>query len=175
MEFGRKLDQHQKAKRDQRKDLLLGSKEVQRLRDGLELVHTLMLKCYLQTKPMLIASLLKLPDNSCIFEEAEQDLKDASLPSELLTLYERKEKHKEALELLKEQAHLEGSPLRGLERIVEYLQELSEEHLSLVFDHAKWIIGQSQSGIRFRNSNFSRRLRKRSRDFCWRKCANLGM
>jgi histidyl-tRNA synthetase len=119
----------------------LGSKEVQRLRDGLELVHTLMLKCYLKTKPMLIASLLKLPDNSCIFEEAEQDLKDANLPSELLILYERKEKHKEALDLLKEQAHIEGSPLNGLERTVEYLQELGEDHLTLIFEHAKWIIG----------------------------------
>jgi hypothetical protein len=137
------LDQHEKAKRDQRKDLLLGSKEVLRLREGLELVHTLMLKCYLKTKPMLIASLLKLPDNSCIFEEAEQDLKDAHLPSELLILYERKQKHKEALELLKEQAHLDGSPLHGLERIVEYLQELDEEHLQLIFEHAKWILGKS--------------------------------
>lgn len=135
------MEGHQKAKKDQRKDLLLGSKEVQRLRDGLELVHTVMLKCYIKTKPMLISSLLKLPDNSCIVEEAEQDLRDANLPYELLILFERKQKHKEALELLKEQAHLEGSPLLGLDHTVEYLQELTEEYLPLVFEYSKWVLG----------------------------------
>ncbi|KAI6190465.1 hypothetical protein M3Y97_00120900 [Aphelenchoides bicaudatus] len=141
-EFGRKLDQHQKAKHDQRKDLLLGSKEVQRLREGLELVQTLMVKCYLKTRPMLVASLLKVSGNICIFEEIEQDLKDANLSSELLILYKRKEKHKEALALLKEQAHSEKGPLSGLDQIVEYLQELSEEHLPLIFEHAKWILAE---------------------------------
>lgn len=135
------MEQHQRAKKEQRKDLLLGSKEVQRLRDGLELVHTVMLKCYIKTKPMLIASLLKLPDNSCILEEAEHDLREAQLPDKLLILFERKGKHKEALELLKEQAHTEG-PLKGVDLTVEYLQQLNEEDLALVFEYAKWVLGE---------------------------------
>jgi hypothetical protein len=90
---------------------------------------------------MLISSLLNLPDNSCIVEEAEQDLRESNLPYELFLLYAKKGKHKEALELLKEQAHLDGSPLQGFDHTVEYLQGLNEEHLPLVFEYSKWVLG----------------------------------
>lgn len=139
-EYNVRLEQHQKAKQDQRKDLLLGSKEVARLRDGLELVCTLLLKCNLKARPTLITSFLNRSGQNCILEEAERDLKEANLLYELKILYDKKGRHEEALKLLKEQAHVSGSPLSGVEHTIEYLQELGEEHLSLVFEYSKWVL-----------------------------------
>ena len=42
-----------------------------------QIVDTTLLKCYLQTNDALVASLLRLPDNHCHLEEAEQALKKA--------------------------------------------------------------------------------------------------
>lgn len=43
---------------------------------------------------MLVPSLLRLPDNSCIISEAEKDLFSNAKFSELFILYERKKMHK---------------------------------------------------------------------------------
>ncbi|KAI6223780.1 hypothetical protein M3Y99_01431600 [Aphelenchoides fujianensis] len=143
-EFARKLEQHQRAKREQRKDQMLTSKELQRVRDGLELVDSALLKCYLKTKPTLVASLLRLPDNSCLLDEAERDLQAANRVAELFILYSRKEQCRKALELLKAQAEIPGSPLEGFEHAVDYMQTLRAEHMQLIFEFAKWIFAHDR-------------------------------
>ncbi|KAI6172575.1 Vam6/Vps39-like protein [Aphelenchoides besseyi] len=139
-EFAQKLEQHQRAKREQRKDQMLKSRELQRVHEGLELVDSALLKCYLKTKPILVSSLLRLSDNSCLLAEAEHDLKEMNRIQELFILYSRKEQRRKALQLLKDQAQIPGSPLEGYEHTVDYLQTLKSDDLNLVFEYAKGVL-----------------------------------
>ncbi|VDP25890.1 unnamed protein product, partial [Soboliphyme baturini] len=88
---------------------------------------------------MLVASLLRLSDNSCNTAESERVLLQFKKFSELFLLYERKGLHVKALNLLKEQADVEESPLNGLDRSIHYLQNLGQENADVVFHFAKWI------------------------------------
>lgn len=54
---------------------------------------------FLQTKPMLVSSLLRLPDNSCIISEAEKDLFSNSKFSDLFILYKQKKMHRKGFDL----------------------------------------------------------------------------
>ncbi|CAD5231120.1 unnamed protein product [Bursaphelenchus xylophilus] len=143
-EIARKLDSHAKSR-----DFKLSSKEVRKAKETLELVDTVLLKCYIKTRPMLISSLLRISDNSCDFEEAEKNLLERNRTSELFLLYKAKEKHRQALELLKKEATNEDSDLFGLEESVEYLQNLKKEDIDIVFEFAKWILHQdSEMGLK---------------------------
>lgn len=48
-----------------------------------------------------------------------------------------------ALTLLMEQAHIEGSPLRGCNMTVEYLQKLGNKHLDLIIEFAAWVLQEN--------------------------------
>uniref|UniRef100_A0A915IVF3 CNH domain-containing protein n=1 Tax=Romanomermis culicivorax TaxID=13658 RepID=A0A915IVF3_ROMCU len=111
----------------------------------LQIVDTTLLKCYLQTNDMLVASLLRLPDNRCDVAECENILLKSKKINELFLLYERKELHESALELLKSQFNLKDSPLRGLSRTIHYLQNLGDNYLPLIFQYAKWVIKENSS------------------------------
>ncbi|XP_003375643.1 hypothetical protein Tsp_09220 [Trichinella spiralis] len=91
-----------------------------------------------ENNDMLISSLLRLPDNSCNVVESENLLKKHHKYSELFLLYERKSMHRQALELLKEQAD-EGTLPDCLDRAVNYLQDLGMQHFDLILEYAKWI------------------------------------
>lgn len=58
----------------------------------------------MQTNDSLVAPLLRL--NLCHLEEAEKTLKKYDKYEELIILYQTKEKHKRALELLQTQANV---------------------------------------------------------------------
>lgn len=107
---------------------------------------------------MLVPSLLRLPDNSCIISEAEKDLFSNSKFAELFILYERKKMHRKgkyfkiilfyfkiilALELLKKESKNEGSSLYGFHTMVEYLQNLSEKNSKLVFEFAHLVFAEN--------------------------------
>uniref|UniRef100_A0A1I8EUR0 CNH domain-containing protein n=1 Tax=Wuchereria bancrofti TaxID=6293 RepID=A0A1I8EUR0_WUCBA len=124
----------------------------------LQVVDTTLLKCYLQSNESLVALLLRLPDNMCIVADSEKVLLEHEKYNELYILYERKGLHRKgmnlidlklstwlfvALTLLMEQAHIEGSPLRGCNMTVEYLQKLGNKHLDLIIEFAAWVLQEN--------------------------------
>ncbi|XP_017104995.2 vam6/Vps39-like protein isoform X1 [Drosophila bipectinata] len=123
-------------------------REVVKLRDTkntskslLEIIDTTLLKCYLQTKDLMVAPILRL--NQCHLEESERTLKKYNKISELIILYQVKGKHRDALNLLKDQAGREGSVLQGRERTIRYLQALGSDHLPLIFEFADWVLQEN--------------------------------
>ncbi|XP_017845432.1 vam6/Vps39-like protein [Drosophila busckii] len=104
----------------------------------LEIIDTTLLKCYLQTNDALVGPLLRL--NKCHLEESEKMLKKYNKLSELIILYDGKGKHKKALNLLQEQATVEGSVLYGIKRTISYLQSLGADNLPLIFEFASWVL-----------------------------------
>uniref|UniRef100_A0A0R3RRQ7 CNH domain-containing protein n=1 Tax=Elaeophora elaphi TaxID=1147741 RepID=A0A0R3RRQ7_9BILA len=111
----------------------------------LQVVDTTLLKCYLQTNESLVVLLLRLPDNMCIVADSEKVLREHEKYYELYVLYERKSLHRKALTLLMEQAHIEGSPLRGCNMTVEYLQKLGNKQLDLIIEFAVWVLQENLS------------------------------
>lgn len=86
------LATHKKSKQGEKS--FLGPKELRKTHETLQLVDSTLLKCYLKAKPMLVSSLLRLSDNSCVLEEAERDLLEMNRSNELLILYEKKKQHR---------------------------------------------------------------------------------
>ncbi|XP_014671052.1 PREDICTED: vam6/Vps39-like protein [Priapulus caudatus] len=109
-------------------------------RQQLQIIDTTLLKCYLQTNDALIAPLLRLRDNHCHLDESERVLKKHQKFSELIILYQRKNLHKRALDLLLKQAMKPDSALKGHERTVQYLQHLGRDHLPLIFEFSSWVL-----------------------------------
>lgn len=142
-EYAHLLSLHYKNFREEKKKNLLSTKNLKKFEAILDLLDTVLLKCYLMTKPMLVPSLLRLPDNSCIISEAEKDLFSNSKFAELFILYERKKMHRKALELLKKESKNEGSSLYGFHTMVEYLQNLSEKNSKLVFEFAHLVFAEN--------------------------------
>ena len=62
-----------------------------------QVVDTSLLKCYLQTKEGMIASLLRV-ENRCHVEECERVLKKAKKFDELVLLYQNKGIHKKGIQ-----------------------------------------------------------------------------
>ncbi|XP_014242813.1 vam6/Vps39-like protein [Cimex lectularius] len=104
----------------------------------MQIIDTTLLKCYLQTQDAIVAPLLRR--NYCNLEEAERVLKKHEKYRELEILYKTKGLHEKALQLLKTQADIEDSPLRGLEPTVTYLQNLGKDHIELIFEFASWVL-----------------------------------
>ncbi|CAH1791977.1 unnamed protein product [Owenia fusiformis] len=117
-----------------------GSATIKSKRQLTQILDTSLLKCYLQTNDALVAPLLRLKDNNCHIEETERVLKKHQKFSELIILYEKKGLHKKALDLLLRQAQKHGSPLKGHDRTVQYLQRLGADHLDLIFEYAGWVL-----------------------------------
>ncbi|KAH7730594.1 Protein VPS-39 c [Aphelenchoides avenae] len=136
-EFARRLEMHRKGGSEAAsKNALLSPKDLQACEKNLRLVDTVLLKCYIQTKKMMVPSLLRLPDNSCMLEEAENDLRSSEMWSELFLLFE-------LLELLKAEAHRRESEFYGPEHAASYLYQLGPESAELIFKHASWIIREN--------------------------------
>ncbi|XGW02418.1 hypothetical protein V3C99_014448 [Haemonchus contortus] len=120
----------------------LNSDHLKSLHISLQVVDTALLKCYLQTRPSLVDSLLRLHNNSCFFEDAETILlNEERLPS-LFILYESRKKHEMALELLHKQfLEPDADPFfHDLDRTISYLQTLGNTHLELIFKYARWVL-----------------------------------
>lgn len=109
-----------------------------------QIIDTTLLKCYIQTNDALVAPLLRLKDNCCHVEEAEKILRQHSKFAELVILYEKKELHKKALDLLMVHSRNSNSFLSGREATIQYLQRLGVRHLDLIFEYAKWVIGENK-------------------------------
>ncbi|KAI0225860.1 Vam6/Vps39-like protein [Lamellibrachia satsuma] len=108
-----------------------------------QIIDTTLLKCYLQTNDALVAPLLRLKDNRCHLEESERVLKERHKFSELIILYEKRDLHRKALDLLLRESAKSNSPLKGHDTTVQYLQRLGSENLQLIFEYAEWVIQQN--------------------------------
>uniref|UniRef100_A0A914DKF3 CNH domain-containing protein n=2 Tax=Acrobeloides nanus TaxID=290746 RepID=A0A914DKF3_9BILA len=164
-EYARIISLHYKDRKENRKENLLQTQELKRLESILELIDTALLKCYLQSKPMLVSSLLRLPDNSCIIGEAEQALRDKKKYPEMFILYERKKMHRKALDLLKTEARNEDSELFGPERTVQYLQTLGPDNLPLIFEYSQWVLAENfEMGVQIFATNDVEQVKKWDRE-----------
>lgn len=103
------------------------SKSTQKL---LQIIDTTLLKCYLQTNDALVAPLLRL--NNCHLGETERTLKKYGKQNELIILYQTKNQHRKALELLQGES--------SVDRTINYLQHLGSEHMGLILEFADWVL-----------------------------------
>ncbi|KAG5417231.1 UTP21 [Candida metapsilosis] len=135
------------------------------------IIDTSLFLCYFHCKPMLLGPLLRLPNNKCdskIVHEClmsnvhnhiqQRNLKQPNFIKELLDFYYGRGLHREALEMMYNLAHddkqvnhsneddnnyddIIKSPLLT----VQYLSKLTNEHLSLILEYAKWVIDADSS------------------------------
>ena len=113
----------------------------------MEIIDTTLLKCYLKTNDALVSSLLRLKANYCHEAETVRVLKKADRIPELVIYYQAKEKHQEALDLMKEQFENcnNKEQSKWLTKSVQYLQNLFfEDNSDLVFNNSAWILNHDE-------------------------------
>ena len=119
------------------------------------LIDTVLLKAYLLTDDSLVMPFLQ-QGNQCDIDKSQIVLKAYQKFKELICLYQSRNHHLSALELL---AYLGqgtiGGPLYGTNHTVEYLQQLmmkSKDHvknIELIFEFSKWVLAiQPEEGLR---------------------------
>ncbi|PAA51262.1 hypothetical protein BOX15_Mlig022540g4, partial [Macrostomum lignano] len=113
-----------------------------------QLVDTSLLKCYLESNPALVPSLLRTT-NYCHLREAEACLKQKRMWPSLLLLYKNNNDHESSLKLLMEHYQQPGSQISNIEDSVQYLQELGVPYQDLIFRYSRWIIERDpKEGLR---------------------------
>ncbi|PIO70219.1 hypothetical protein TELCIR_07937 [Teladorsagia circumcincta] len=139
-DLSKQLDQYSKDRHHSHPNV--NPDHLKSLHISLQVVDTALLKCYLQTRPSLVDSLLRLHNNSCFFEDAETILLNENRLPSLFILYESRKKHEMALELLHKQfLDPDADPFfHDLDRTVGYLQTLGNTHLELIFKYARWVL-----------------------------------
>jgi Vam6/Vps39-like protein vacuolar protein sorting-associated protein 39 len=108
----------------------------------LKIIDTTILKCYLVTKEFrnLVPSFLRLEPLYLHFKQSEDLLIEHKKLNELIILYEKKQEHEKALNLLLIESIKHDSSLYGLKHLVEYLKKLGNENLELIFKFARNVI-----------------------------------
>lgn len=106
----------------------------------LQIIDTTLLKCYLKTKENLVPFFLRREQNFLHVDESERLLIQHNKMNELTILYEKKEAHEKALNLLLAESTKTSSSLFGLKHLVEYLKKIGNKNLDLIFKFAKNVI-----------------------------------
>ena len=106
----------------------------------LQIIDTTLLKCYLKTKENLVPFFLRREQNFLHLDESERLLTQHNKISELIILYEKKEAHEKALNLLLTELPKQNSVLYGVKHLVEYLKKIGNSNLELTFKFAKNVI-----------------------------------
>ncbi|MCJ1312918.1 Vacuolar morphogenesis protein 6 [Agyrium rufum] len=109
-----------------------------------KLVDTTLFRAYMLAAPSLVGSLFRLP-NFCDSEVVNAKLQATGRFNDLIDFFYGKRLHEEALELLQKFGHQEEDDgneslkqLRGPQRTVEYLQNLSPKLVDLILKYAEW-------------------------------------
>lgn len=131
-----------------------------------KIIDTSLFLCYFYCKPMLLGPLLRLPNNKCDSKIVHQclmsnvhnhiqqrNLKQPNFIKELLDFYYGRGLHKEALEMMYNLAHDETQVnhsneddnihddfIKSPRLTVQYLLKLTNDHLLLILEYAKWVI-----------------------------------
>ncbi|KAI6652243.1 hypothetical protein LOD99_7260 [Oopsacas minuta] len=111
--------------------------------DMLQIIDTTLLKCYAECNESLIGPLVRLKDNYLFLVESERILKRKSKLPELIQLYNTKGEHKKSLNLLMSCHHQSQAPLCGPAHTIDYLQKLGPNHLPLILQFSKWVLGKT--------------------------------
>lgn len=88
---------------------------------------------------------LRIHPNFLHLKESERLLIQHNKLSELITLYERKDAHEKALNLLMCESSKSNSILAGLKHLVDYLKKLGNKNLELIFKYAKFVLEKDLS------------------------------
>uniref|UniRef100_A0A914GUY8 Protein farnesyltransferase n=1 Tax=Globodera rostochiensis TaxID=31243 RepID=A0A914GUY8_GLORO len=119
----------------------LCTNELKRHEASLELIDTVLLKCYIKANPSMAKSLLRTKNCCCIVSEAEKDLNQYGLFEELLILYEKKKMYRKYLELLQREVKKHES--FGIKDIANFLRRLKRDQISLVLEFSAPILFES--------------------------------
>jgi len=105
------------------------------VRDLLTIVETALLKVYLiDNNNALANALLRNEHNCCLASEVERELTRHNRRTELISFYKKQNRHEDALKLIDSKTN--GSA----DQIIDYLTELGNEHLSLIFKYVEPIL-----------------------------------
>ncbi|RLV95803.1 U3 small nucleolar RNA-associated protein 21 [Spathaspora sp. JA1] len=121
------------------------------LQEVATIIDTSLFLCYFHVKPMLLGPLLRLPSNHCDSNVVNQVLQgnkaNINFIKELLDFYFGRDLHDDALKMLYDN--------NNSDLIVQYLQKLSGDNLSLIFKYCD-LIEQSEERIRavFMNDSY---------------------
>ncbi|KAJ8293712.1 Vam6/Vps39-like protein [Rhodotorula toruloides] len=119
-----------------------------------QVVDTALFRSYLATKPVMVGPLCRI-ENWCEVAEVEELLLDAKKYRELLDLYNGKNMHGKAVEMLKRMSEDEDDPKEKVEPTVRYLQKLGPTHLAVILDASRWVFEQDvASGLQIFCADF---------------------
>ena len=127
----------------QRKQTAEKSRE-QQLRETAKLVDTTLFRAYMFVRPSMAGPLFRLP-NFCDPGVVNEKLLETKRYADLIDFFFGKHLHREALEFLKKFGQgsddEDVSPqLRGPQRTVVYLQNLSPDKIDLILEFAEWTL-----------------------------------
>ena len=102
----------------------------------MDVVETALLKAYLiDNNNTLANALLRNQDNRCLPSEVEKELKKHHRRNELVSFYEKQNRHNEALDLI-----TNTESLKSRENILNYLSKLDNNQLELIFTYVQPMI-----------------------------------
>ena len=113
----------------------------------LEIIDTTLLQAYLRIHEQLVTPLLRRENTYFHLETCERLLKQQGKLNELLILYEKRNLHERALDLLNEEFGKHNSKLNNIEHLIKYLKKLSNKFLDLIFKYSKTIIERNDCNI----------------------------
>ena len=105
-----------------------------------EVIDTALLKCFVMNNDPELGNLLRLENNQCNYENTVKILEAKRKHKELVSFYQTRKKHVEALKLLKDLSGQQNSSMSGHEMSVSYLQKLGVDYLDVIFEYSKWVL-----------------------------------
>ncbi|KAE8257180.1 hypothetical protein A4X13_0g2531 [Tilletia indica] len=124
-------------------DAPLPSIPVRELAALAQAVDTALFKTFLCTKPGLVGPLCRI-ENWCEVEQVEELLKQRNKNAELIALYSGKNKHEQALALLRKLAEKEDDLEDKLGPSIRYLQNLDASFTDVILETSHWILDASR-------------------------------
>ncbi|GAA5948447.1 hypothetical protein JCM10213_004425 [Rhodosporidiobolus nylandii] len=108
-----------------------------------QVVDTALFRAYLVTKPVMLGPMCRI-ENWCEVEEVEGLLMGAKKYRELLDLYNGKNMHEKAVQLLRQMSEEEDDPEERLAPTVRYLHKLGPQHVDVILEASKWVFEQDR-------------------------------
>ena len=114
---------------------------VEKLTETCKLVDTTLFLAYMLIRPALVGPLVRI-QNQCDPDVVSQKLREQERFDDLVDFLERKQLHRDALELLRffgqADSDSKAPNLHGPQRTVTYLERLKAEHVDLILEFATW-------------------------------------
>lgn len=113
----------------------------------LEVIDTTLLQAYLRTNEQLVTPLLRRENTYFHLDTCERLLKQQGKLNELLILYEKRNLHERALDLLNDELGKHNSKLNSIDHLIKYLKKLGNKFLDLIFKYSKSILERNDYSI----------------------------